>query len=198
MRTRGTTRMTRDELVTVLTLNKTPARWWFTWNATRGRVVAGAVAGADNGEGYWLIQYAKKNYKAHRLVWLHETGIWPTGQIDHINGNPADNRFTNLREVTNRQNSHNRLAGKNSTTGVKGVSPTPTGRFRTVITVGGTLVNLGTYGTIGDAAHAYLTAAQQHHDPVAVERYQTAYAHILNPCGTNNQYQLFAPEEQPA
>ena len=189
--------MTRDELVAVLTLNKTPAHWWFTWNTTQSnRVAAGTVAGWY--EGYWRIQHNGKKYKAHRLVWLHETGIWPTGQIDHINGNRADNRFTNLREVTNQQNQHNRLAQKNSTTGVKGVSLSRTGRFEAQIRNNGTKIHLGTYGTIGDAARAYLAAAQQHHDPVAVERYQTAYAHILNPCGTNNQYQLFAPEEQPA
>ena len=191
--------MTRDELVAVLTLNKTPAHWWFTWNTTQSnRAVAGTVAGGVNGKGYWLIRYNRNKYSAHRLVWLHETGTLPTGQIDHINGNRADNRFTNLREVTNQQNSHNRLANKNSTTKVKGVSLSRTGRFEAQIRNNGTKIHLGTYGTVADAARAYLAAAQQHHDPVAVERYQTAYAHILNPCGTNNQYQLFAPEEQPA
>lgn len=190
--------MTRDELVAVLTLNKTPARWWFTWNTTRGRVVAGTVAGELYNKSYWRVRYNGKGYLAHRLVWLHETGTWPTGQIDHINGNRADNRFTNLREVTHLQNSQNRLAQKNSITGVKGVSPRSSGRFRASISVDGTKINLGAYDTVADAAHAYLTAAQQHHDPVAVERYRSAYAHILNPYNTNNQYQLFAPEEQPA
>lgn len=191
--------MTRDELVAVLTLNKTPAHWWFTWNTTQSnRAVAGTVAGTADSYGYWRIRYNGKTYKAHQLVWLHETGTWPTGQIDHINGNPADNRFTNLREVTNQQNSHNRLASKNSITGVKGVSIRPSGRFSALMHTNNTSVCLGTYDTVGEAARAYLNAARQHHDPVAVERYQTAYAHILNLCGTNNQYQLFVTEEQPA
>lgn len=191
--------MTRDELVAVLTLNKNPAHWWFTWNTTQSnRAIAGTIAGGVNNKGYWRIRYNGKSYKAHQLVWLHETGTWPIGQIDHINGNPADNRFTNLREVTNQQNQHNRLASKDSKTGIKGVSLRPSGQYFTRLHINGTCICLGTYNTVTDAARAYLAAAQQHHDPVAVERYQTAYAHILNLCGTNNQYQLFVTEEQPA
>jgi len=171
--------MTRDELVAVLTLNKTPEHWWFTWKISLGRVAAEDVAGSFS-KAYWRIRYKGKDYRAHHLVWLHETGAWPTKQIDHINGNSVDNRFTNLREVTPLQNSQNRLAQKNSITGVKGVSLLPSGSFKVKMQACNTAIGLGTYGTIGEAARAYLASAQQHHDPVAVERYQTAYAHILN------------------
>lgn len=47
-----------------------------------------------------------KEYLAHR-VWLLKTGKWPKGEIDHINGNTFDNRFENLREVTNQENTWN-------------------------------------------------------------------------------------------
>lgn len=50
------------------------------------------------------------------------TGQWPKHQIDHRNGNRADNRWENLREATNGQNRQNARVNKNSWTGVKGVS----------------------------------------------------------------------------
>ena len=63
-------------------------------------------------DGYIVIQLnlayrTTSSYKAHILVWLFETGRWPNLQIDHINGIRRDNRFINLREVTQIQNSQN-------------------------------------------------------------------------------------------
>ena len=45
----------------------------------------------------------------------------PSGVVDHLNGNPADNRRSNLRIVTQHQNTQNCSLPKNSTTGFKGV-----------------------------------------------------------------------------
>jgi len=48
-----------------------------------------------------------KQFWAHQLIWFMQTGEWPD-QIDHKNGNAADNRWENLRIATSRQNSWNR------------------------------------------------------------------------------------------
>ena len=42
----------------------------------------------------------------HRIVWTEHNGKIPDGMvIDHINGNPSDNRIENLQCITQKQNS---------------------------------------------------------------------------------------------
>lgn len=62
-----------------------------------------------------------KTLRAHRIVWLMCTGEWPIGQIDHINGVRTDNRFENLRLVSQRENARNQRLPSNNTSGVIGV-----------------------------------------------------------------------------
>lgn len=50
------------------------------------------------------------------------TGEWPADEIDHINGDPFDNRWTNLRPATHMQNHSNRGKNRNNKSGFKGVS----------------------------------------------------------------------------
>ena len=45
---------------------------------------------------------------AHRVAWAIVNGSWPSGQIDHQNGDKADNRIVNLRVVCNAENAQNR------------------------------------------------------------------------------------------
>lgn len=81
-----------------------------------------SAAKPDN-TGYIRIRVGGTKYKAHRLAWLIHYGAWPSGHLDHINGIKHDNRISNLREVTNKQNHENRRgANKGSGTGVLGVS----------------------------------------------------------------------------
>lgn len=88
------------------------------WNAR----FAGAEAFAtDNGEGYMAGRINGKSLKAHRVVWALVHGEWPSGEIDHINGNPSDNRISNLRDVDRTENVRNSKRGKNNTSGVNGV-----------------------------------------------------------------------------
>lgn len=74
---------------------------------------AGRAAGCLNKSGYLHCNMLGHTVAIHTLIWLVETGHYPTAQIDHINHNKTDNRFCNLRLVTaseNRRNQKDRLA----------------------------------------------------------------------------------------
>jgi hypothetical protein len=90
-------------------------------SASRGTARKGSAAGSVNGHGYAQIMLDGRRYKAHRLVWLWVHGCFPVHDIDHVNGDRADNRIANLRPATNSQNGANTGAYKNNTSGVKGV-----------------------------------------------------------------------------
>ena len=69
----------------------------------------------------------------HIAVWAVCKGRWPTMQLDHLNGNPSDNRIENLRECSQRDNNLNMYLPwrPNKVTGVPGVCLRKDGRFET-------------------------------------------------------------------
>lgn len=67
------------------------------------------------------IELNQKNYKAHRLIFLLHYGYLPA-IIDHIDGDPHNNKIENLREATQAQNLMNTKLRSNNTSGYKGVS----------------------------------------------------------------------------
>lgn len=121
------------------------------WN---GRF-AGKVAssGRRAGNGYLVTKLLGEQYKTHRLIWLMHYGAEPTGQIDHINGDRADNRIANLRDVEYIDNAHNRALPRNNTSGFHGVKREKN-RWVAVIRVGGRQVRLGTWMTKEEAVAA--------------------------------------------
>lgn len=76
----------------------------FRWKITRGAVLGGAEAGTINANGYRVVTLWRESVYAHRLAWLMAHGVWPTQQINHINGIKTDNRIANLEDVSHREN----------------------------------------------------------------------------------------------
>lgn len=89
------------------------------WNARYANQEA--LIFSDN-KGYRRGHILGRLYRAHRVAWLLHYGSWPSDQIDHINGDPADNRLTNLREVSGAENARNRSMFASNLSGVSGIS----------------------------------------------------------------------------
>lgn len=145
-------------------LHYDPKTGIFTYIKRRGRKIRqGTTAGGTVYGGYIGIGINGKYYLAHRLAWLYMTGEMPKQFIDHINGNRADNRFCNLREVSNTENIQNQTkAHKGSKTGYLGVYAEGK-RFFARVKVNGVIHHLGTHDTAEQAHEAYLEAKRRLH-----------------------------------
>jgi hypothetical protein len=131
---------------------------------SRSNAVAAGVTSANaSSRGYLRIWIDGRSYKAHRVAWALHNGEWPTGQVDHINGDRADNRITNLRIATQSEQNANSSKRRNSKSGIRGVSfHRATGKHTARLTVQGRLVLSSYHDTSEAAAAAYRTAHNQH------------------------------------
>jgi hypothetical protein len=155
------TSLTADLLREIVRYDKDTGK--FTWLANRGtRARAGHEAGSLS-NGYVTIKLQGKVHKAHRLAWLYMTGAWPVMSIDHIDGDKANNKFSNLRDVSRSANLQNQIrpqAGNRA--GALGVTPHRSG-FQARIQTGKTQKYLGTFQTAEQAHAAYLDAKRTIH-----------------------------------
>lgn len=79
---------------------------------SRGRVAkAGDKPGGVSVKGYLQIKICGRTHLAHRLAWLYVHGEFPSGQIDHRDGNRLNNRIENLRVCSPGENNENRGKG---------------------------------------------------------------------------------------
>jgi hypothetical protein len=140
----------------------------FVWLVSRQNRSVGDVAGYRKSNGYTKIGLDGSVYGAHRLAYLHVTGSWPSGVVDHIDGDPSNNRWSNLRDVPHRTNIQNeRVARKNNSTGFLGVSPKE-GRFVATIRVDGRKINIGSFKTPEEAHVEYLSAKRRYHEGATI------------------------------
>lgn len=110
------------------------------------------------------LQIGKTRYLAARCAWLYMTGAWPEPfYIDHINGDPTDDRWCNLRLATQRLNNANARMRKNNTSGIKGVHWDRERKkwFAAINDAVGHRRALGRFERLEDAAEAYRKAAQE-------------------------------------
>ena len=104
-------------------------------------------AGSINSGGYYLIFFKSTSYVNHRIVYFLNTGIDPEEkQIDHIDRNRLNNKISNLRLATNKQNQDNRKKQKNNTSGVTGLYwHKRKNKYQPSIICNGKLLDLGSF-----------------------------------------------------
>lgn len=96
-----------------------------------------------------------KIYKSHRLAWLYVTGSFPTGVIDHADGNGLNNAFNNLSDVEqikNCQNSRISIRNKSGFTGIRWRSNG--NKYEACIRVNGKYIYGGRFSDIKEAIMA--------------------------------------------
>lgn len=148
-------------------LDYDPETGVLTWKAREGKKFwnvkfAGKRAGSlPCNAAHRSIDIEGATLLEHRVIWKWMTGEEPPVQIDHINLNSADNRWSNLREAdpsTNQMNVRARAAS-----GLKGAHWNGTrGHWKSSIKVNGKNISLGRFETAQEAHEAYVRAAAKH------------------------------------
>jgi hypothetical protein len=153
---------TLNELQQVLRYAPDEGAFYWRIDNRHPKARTGMRAGRINVLGRAQIGYKKSQLFVHRLVWLFETGAWPAGMIDHIDGNPLNNKFFNLRESNHSLNGQNQRAWRNGkllgTSWHKGK-----GKYIAAIKLQGKRVHLGYFETEELAHRAYVTAKRSIH-----------------------------------
>ena len=147
----------------------------FTWLISlSNRGVIGQAVGSTRDDDYRVTSIYGKPYLMHRLAFLYMTGEFPKLWIDHINKDPSDNRWINLRECSPSQNNHNRALQRQNNSGYKGIGWLPKiQKWRARITINGKEIHLGVYIDIRDAINNWNKAAVEHHKEFAtIQQYK--------------------------
>jgi len=132
----------------------------------------GKQPGSRNTKGHIQIRLDGTLYVAHRLAWLYMNGRFPVNQLDHIDGDKTNNKITNLREATNKQNQENVPLQVNNTSGYRGVSfDKRLKKFRAYVCHNRQQITLGLF----DTSELATSAAQKARDQLFTH-HKTPYA----------------------
>lgn len=153
-------------------LDYDPETGIFTRKKTLSNNTPKTVGGPDG--DYWKISVCGRRVRAHRLAWLWMTGEWPKGVIDHRDGDGRNNCWSNLRDVSQRENMLNQKRRSTNKSGVMGVTWSKTeARWIAQIMAEGRNLRLGSFKSKADAIRVRKTAERRlgfhpNHDRVTV------------------------------
>ena len=114
----------------------------------------------NSGNGYCCVRWGNKKYKMHRILYslYHEIDVDCSLVIDHIDGNRINNTKDNLRLISQRENTQNRVKHRNGK--LQGASRQKSGKWQALIVIRGRKISLGYYDTQIEAHQAYLQACE--------------------------------------
>lgn len=129
------------------------------WKVASGSASPRETAGTKHNRGYVAIGLDGTVMLAHRAAWALTHGHWPEAEIDHRDGDRANNKLANLREATHAQNMTNLALARNNSSGVTGVDfMIRKNVWRASIWVDGKKKHLGVFKRKDDAVDARLRA----------------------------------------
>ena len=102
---RGIKDLTYEQISEIFYLDDNVIRWTQGCGGINGRKFkAGSIAaGCRSSQGYYYMTFTHRGlkYQPKRtwILWILAYGRWPSGVIDHIDGNPSNDCFDNLRDV---------------------------------------------------------------------------------------------------
>lgn len=142
-----------------------PLTGTLTWRRrVHSRAAQGDECGHVNSHGYRCLRIEGRRYLSHRVAWCITHGMWPDALIDHINGNPLDNRLENLRCADDSENVWNSKRSKANLSGVKGVGwNRKAGQWLARVTKRRRLVFWGYFSDLNEAKAAVEAARKQAH-----------------------------------
>jgi hypothetical protein len=151
----------RARLFALVSYNSETGR--LTWKVppSNTNIKPGDEVGSLSG-GRRRLRVGGRSFLCHRIAWLLHFGDEPSGFIDHINGDPLDNRIANLRLATSAQNAMNKGEYQKRSGLPKGVTLHPaSGKFRARIRRDGSLRSLGLFLSADEAGQVYRLAATE-------------------------------------
>jgi hypothetical protein len=134
------------------------SRGFNIWNAK----FPGKVAGTTRHDGYVSLTVRGARILAHHVAWIITHGV-DCDFIDHIDGNPSNNRIRNLRDATMSMNARNAAKPTHNTSGYIGVSwYKRRQKWLAHITISNRQIYLGLHNCIEDAIAARKAAEREY------------------------------------
>ena len=133
------------------------------WKKNHSNCKIGELVGAINGLGYYTTRVNGITYPVHRLIFMFHNGYLPE-VVDHIDGNPLNNKIENLRSANYLTNKYNQKDYKNNTSGHKGVYWSKEHQmWKTQINFNGKRKHLGYFNDLLDASEFVALARDMVH-----------------------------------